>query len=269
MSITLYARRDFKGDDITGFDLSHFSQIAHPMTPTSIRMTAASDRILLFTRPNWQGRAMFLSGAQAIEHLGRPGDGGELGFGNTISSMRVTPFRLRLRFHVVTDSAGNLPAGFSSLAAAETVLRATLTVASQVWQQYLIRFEFEGIRLVADQPQLFELSGDMARMMAARNKVDRLEGGANVLVVNQLGPNREGQAVPHLLSHMLAVEGGVSPLVLAHELGHFFGLYHRSQKPDNLMSPVVGNDELSDRQIEEAHENFARFSGLEHAVRIE
>ena len=58
MTITVYARRNFKGGDVTGFDLENFRRIAHPIIPTSVRLTGADDKILFFTHVKWGGRAM-------------------------------------------------------------------------------------------------------------------------------------------------------------------------------------------------------------------
>jgi hypothetical protein len=267
MSITLFARRDFKGDDITGFDLSHFSQIAHPMVPTSIRMTGASDRILLFTRPNWQGRAMFLSGMQSVEHLGHRDDGGEAGFGNTISSMRVTPFRLKLRFHVITNEAGNLPGGFTSRASLDAAISNIVTRANGIWSPNMINIEHESTVVVNDLPQYFEIPHGYWTAVTRHRRFDRLDAGANIVLVDRINANADGKAISHLVTDMVAFEASGSGTVLAHELGHFFGLVHRNRQQGNLMQHSISDINLTQREIEEAHENFARFSGLKNSVR--
>lgn len=272
MSITLYARRDFKGDDITGFDLKDFSHIAQPMRPTSIRMTGANDRILLFTRPNWQGRAMFLQGQHSIEHLGHPGDGGEVGFGNTISSMRVTPFRMKVRFHVVTSRnpsvvfPGNLDDGIET----EQYIRDAMARVNQIWEPKLLRFELESIKFPSDVGEFFNLNEEYWRIVLGSHKFDRLKDGANVVLVNDLG-KFAGTAVPHGLSKMIAlvhlIQGGGD--VLAHELGHFLGLLHKNRDDDNLMKQGGNGIVLTDEQVADAHQSLSRFAELDRGLRIE
>ena len=91
------------------------------------------------------------------------------------------------------------------------------------------------------------------------------------MLVNELGPDADGTAIPHSLSHMVALEGppAGSGLVLAHELGHFFGLVHKNNDATNLMNHNVSDSQLSNEQIEKAHESFANFSLLEKGVRVE
>lgn len=272
MSITLYARRDFKGDDITGFDLSHFSRISQPMTPTSIRMTAASDRIVLFTRPDWQGRAMFLSGVQAIEHLGHPGDGGELGFGNTISSMRVTPFRMKVRFHVVTVRnpsvvfPGNLDDGVET----EQFITGAINRANEIWEPNLLRFELESIKFPSDVGEFFNLNDEYWRIALGSHKFDRLKDDANVVLVNDLG-DFVGTAIPHELSKIIALapQAQGSGRTLAHELGHFPGLLHKNQVDGNLMKQGNSGVDLIDEQVADAHQSLSRFAELARGLRIE
>lgn len=271
MSITVYARRNFRGEDVTGFDLDNFRQIAHPIIPTSVKLTAADDKILFFTRAKWTGRAMFRSGVQAIANLGHPGDGGAVGFENTITGMRVTPFTLKIRFHVVTDASGAFPGGMTSLAQVEQSVASTLQGANTVWNPRLIRFELESIVVPTGLSQFFELEKEYWKILLHARQFDRLKGGANVVLVNELGPDADGTAVPHSLSHMVALEGRPSGagLVLAHELGHFFGLVHKNNDVSNLMNHNVSDSQLSDEQIENAHESFANFSALEKGVRTE
>ena len=176
MAITVYARRNFKGEDVTGFDLDNFRQLAHPIIPTSVRLTGANDKILFFTHVTWGGRAMFRSGVQEIANLGHPRDGGAIGFENTITGMRVKPFTLRLRFHVVTDASGAFPSGMSSLAQVEASITNTLLGANAVWNPRLIRFELESIVVTTGVSQFFELEKEYWKILLHARQFDRLKG---------------------------------------------------------------------------------------------
>ena len=278
MAITVYARRNFKGDDVTGFDLDNFRQIAHPIIPTSVRLTGANDKILFFTHVKWGGRAMFRSGVQEIANLGHPGDGGAIGFENTITGMRVTPFTLKLRFHVVTDASGAFPGGMTLLTQVEQMVDNMLLGANTVWNPRLIRFVLESVVLPSGVSQFFDMDHEFYKLMVHSRKFDRLKGGANVVLVNQVAPDLGGHAIAHSLSHMVLVDARQfdDGLTLAHELGHFFSLLHRDHKAPNLMDHDIVNAGLSttqvtltNEQIENAHESFANFSLLEKGVRVE
>lgn len=278
MSITVYSRRNFKGEDVTGFDLDNFRQLAHPIIPTSVKLTAADDKILFFTHVKWTGRVMFRSGVQEIANLGHRDDGGEIGFENTITGMRVKPFTLPLRFHVVTDANGAFPGGMSSLAQVTQSVESMVEGAKEVWSPRLINFKLESIVVPSDVSKFFDMDHEFYKLMAGSRKFDRLKGGANVVLVNQVAPDLGGQAIPHALSHMVLVDARPldNGLTLAHELGHFFGLLHRDHKAPNLMDHDIVNAGLSNaqvtlttEQVEDAHESFANFSALEKGVRVE
>ena len=271
MTITVYARRNFKGVDVTGFDLDNFRQIAHPIIPTSVRLTTADDKILFFTHVKWGGRAMFRSGVQEISNLGHPGDGGAIGFENTITGMRVTPFTLRLRFHAVTDANGAFPDNMTSIEQVRESINNTINEANDAWRPYLVRFELESITVPAGVAKFFNMNNEYYKLVVHSRKFDRLKGGANVVLVNQVAVDLDGTAVPHSISRMVLLEGTSfgKGLVLAHELGHFLGLLHKADAPDNLMTgDGVRNSVLTNDQVADAHQSFANYSLIEKGVRV-
>ena len=206
MAITVYSRRNFKGDDVTGFDLDNFRQLAHPIIPTSVRLTAVDDKILFFTHVKWTGRVMFRSGVQEIANLGHCDDGGKIGFENTITGMRVKPFTLPLRFHVVTDASGAFPDGMSSLPQAEASIVNTVEEANDAWRPYLVRFELESIKVPTGVSEFFNMEKEFYKLVLHSRKFDRLKGGANVALVNKVAAELDGIAVPHSISRMVLLQ---------------------------------------------------------------
>ncbi|MEA2419862.1 MAG: hypothetical protein QOE60_2068 [Thermoleophilaceae bacterium] len=273
MAIRVFARRNFKGEDIAGFDVGNLQHLSDPMRPTSARLTASDDRLLFFLRPEWQGQAMFLHGVKEVSNLGHPGDGGRVGFENTINAMRVTPFRVQARFFVITDAGGAFPGGIASQADAETFVEESVLRADAIWAPHLVNVSLESIEFPPDAADFFDLNREFWKVILASRRFDGLRAGVNVLLVNSLRGNIVGTSVNHKLSRRVAIEPEATSFLsghtLAHELGHFFGLGLHSDTPGNLMESGALGVDLTDGQIERAHENLARGSGLNSGIRIE
>ena len=150
-----------------------------------------------------------------------------------------------------------------------SVISNIVTRANAIWSPNMISIEHESTVVVNDLPQYFEIPQGYWTAVTRHRRFDRLDAGANVVLVNRINANAEGKAISHLVTDMVAFEASGSGTVLAHELGHFFGLVHRNRQQGNLMQHSISDIDLTQREIEEAHENFARFSGLKNSVRTE
>jgi len=241
-------------------------------------MDASGDEILLFKNDDWRGGVLYLRGEQTINNLGSRAQGGRNTFGNSVRSVRVTPFSVDLNITVVETTAGELPGRWNTRAEARRDIRAMLTQMNTFLtdQQALLRVLEARITFRTDNRR-FTLRRNQSIPGAWREQreidaiiVDRFEqegllgvgafphGGQTVRIAGKLNPT-SGRDVD------LPVDG--MALVLMHELGHFLGLAHGTSNndQDNLMFPTVDvmNESLSDHrlttpQIREMHQRLAR-----------
>ena len=240
------------------------------------------DRAVFFTRQNFQGKAWFLMGPQTVFAAGDPELGGRNGFGNTIASARLTPFRVGLVFHVVLGEGGvlpRIPGDSPSRALMRNHLRETVSACNLIWETALLQFDLEAVEFHEDAPWLYRMDKDREAALATWRRRDCV----NVLVVDEIA---DAQADPggtccgsrglgkghwvHLATRSYwppAWHGSI----LAHELGHFFELSHASADFDsgNLMYPsTFWGTRLSQPQVSVVHAALAREPGRARYRRI-
>jgi len=289
MTVTLFPRKDFGGSAFV-VDRNHSVMSDTPIGhgATSTRLSAASDAVLLCRREGWQGQSLFKRGPADLPHLGRPSQGGKTGLGNDVRSVRITPFGLRVHFHVVTTTSGDFPGNLGTEADATTYVQDMLTLAAGIWAPFLIRLDFNGVSFAADD-ELFDVRGQFIKLTRADEVFDFRQGMANPILVDRVGLLRgvAGKSLPACLTTQIAIEhqlGGSFPdgtfingndlagYILAHELGHFLGLVHRLTGK-NLMrrtgdSSLLSQTELHDSQVEEAHAALGRADGTPDQLRV-
>ena len=203
-------------------------------------------------------------------------------------SVRITPFGLRVHFHVVTTTTGDFPGNLSSEADATTYIQDMVAVAAAIWAPFLIRLHFNGVSFAADD-KLFDVRGEFIKLARADDVFDFRKGMANPVLVERVGRLKgvAGKSLPACLTTQMAIEhqlGGTFPdgtfingtdlagYVLAHQLGHFLGLVHRLTG-NNLMrrsgdSNLLSNTELHDSQVETAHAALGRADGTPDQLRV-
>lgn len=289
MTVTLFPRKDFEGSSFV-VDRNHSVMSDTPIghAATSTRISAASDAVLLCRRQGWQGQSLFKRGPSDLPHLGRPSQGGKTGLGNDVRSVRITPFGLRVHFHVVTTTAGDFPGNLASEADATTFVEDTVAAAAVIWAPSLIRLDFNGVSFAADD-ELFDVHGEFIKLARADEVFDFRPGMANPVLVERVGLRKgvAGKSLPACLTTQMAIEHQVAStfpdgthingtdlagFVLAHELGHFLGLVHRHTK-NNLMRPrpdtnLLSQTELHDSQVETAHAALGRADGTPDQLRV-
>lgn len=287
MTVTLFDRQDFKG---TAFavDRSHSVMSDTPIGhgAMSMRLSAGADAVLLCRREGWQGQSLFTSGVGDVSHLGRPSQGGRTGLGNDVRSVRITPFGLRVHFHICTTTSGDFPGNLASEADATTFAQAAVAAAAAIWAPFLVRLDLTGVSFAADD-DLFDVKGDFVKLARADEVFDFRQGQANPVLVDRVGLRKgvAGKSLPACITTQLAIEhqlsgtlpdgtflngSDVAGFVLAHELGHFLGLVHRSVD-DNLMRrkpSSLDKAQLKDGQVEEAHAALGRADGTPDQLRV-
>jgi len=252
-----------------------------------MRLSAASDAVLLYRRAGWEGQSLFKRGPANISHLGRPSEGGKTGLGNDVRSVRITPFGLRVHFHVVTTTTGDFPGNLTD-ATFTAYIQDVVAAAAVIWAPFLIRLDFNGVSFAADD-ELFDVRGEFIKLARADEVFNFRPGMVNPVLVDRVGIRKAvvGKSLPACLTTQMAIEhqlGGLFPdgtsitgpdlagYILAHELGHVLGLHHRLIK-GNLMgrtgdSSLVSSKELLDSQVENAHTALGRTDGTPDQLRV-
>ena len=112
MAITLFQDTNFSDRTmLVTRSIDDLKDVSIGANPSSIRLTEATESILLYGKQGWHGDVHYIRGPAEVADLGDKNRGGEAGFRNNVRSVRITPFRLRLNVNVVRTEGGDLPAG--------------------------------------------------------------------------------------------------------------------------------------------------------------
>ena len=106
MTVSVFTDTDRKGDSLVALNDTGALPFNVRNKVSSARLSPGTDRTLFFTKPNFTGDALFRTGPFTVGKFSSLGRGGRGGFGNTVASVRLTPFELRFALHVVTDDSG-------------------------------------------------------------------------------------------------------------------------------------------------------------------
>src|SRR4051812_18919767 len=102
MTITLFQDKNFRDRSmVVTQSVADLQDVSIGKNPTSIRLTESAESILLYTRKDWDGDVHYIRGSVEVADLGSKAAGGEPGFGNSVRSLRITPFRLRLNVNII------------------------------------------------------------------------------------------------------------------------------------------------------------------------
>lgn len=278
MTITLFQDTNFRDRSMTvAQSIADLKDVSIGKNPSSLRMTGASEAILLYTRRDWDGDVHYLRGPADVADLGDGSAGGETGFRNNVRAVRISPFTLKLNVNVIRNEAGDFPGDWTAESAGARVE----TIVAMINQFFIAQralLRLEAARIVTRTSNAkFNLSlTDQFRFPGAW----RIPHEIDVMIVNQF--EKDGvlgvAKFPHLGRTVMAAASYVSSTgaermmanddmaeVLAHELGHYLGLQHNtsSGSTNNLMQPSTSLSGLSGRtlsaaQIEEMQQKLAR-----------
>jgi hypothetical protein len=272
MTTTLYQDKDWKGKrlDVTR-NYRSLKDTKLGNHPSSIMMTDADDAILLFGKEDWDGGVMYFRGVRKMASLGDLSAGGEFLKGNSVTSVRVTPFKVRLNVSVVTRN-GKMPGGHEDGDHVMTTFTKAMLTANFFFADQKAMLAMEIARTsFRDNPKKFDLTPTSASRFPADWKNP---GEIDVVVCNRLEGAYGMAKLPWWGKTVVVAladgDGerrafGLVARTLAHELGHFLGLGHGSGdgQAANIMTPSdlglpIDESVLWPEQIEEMQTKLAR-----------
>lgn len=280
MAKKLYTKKECKGKcTIINKDEENFAWLTKLNSTASMELTEENDKIFLFKKTKWDGDTLFRSGKRTITDLGDASDGGKKSFRNSINSIRVSCFDIRVKYHIVKSSKGEFPGGFSSNATMESNINKMHILASNIWEEVLLRLDNVGFAYHTND-DYFDLSDESKCKNVDFNKDFNIpQQFAHVFVVDKsfaLGcalPRRSSRAFHINARNDNNLMKGAR--TLAHELGHSLGLSHGgNSNKDRLMTqtgssaPVYGTN-LSFAEVERVHDSLSDKKGDDRLYRIE
>lgn len=272
MTMTLYAKKDLKGKSLViTRNFSNLRDTDLGNNPSSIRMTEADDAILLFNKKDWEGGVMYFRGIRTMDSLGKLSQGGELFKGNSVTSVRVTPFMVNLNITYVT-SDGRIPGGYPDADQVEVTFTKAIALANAFFndQKAMITMQIAR-KSFRDNPRKFDLTAlgatDFPADWTNPREIDLVVCNSLRSGVGQAPFPWWGKTIVVAMADTSGAQRSVGSVArtLAHELGHFLGLTHGSGNGQaaNIMTQsvnglTIGESVLSPEQIEEMQTKLAR-----------
>ena len=119
MAVTLFSKPGLKGKKVTLHGNRSRLKSTAVKNSTSSAKVGSGDRVLFFTKEDYHGAAMFRTAPVNIGRMSSAKKGGKFGFGNTLSSVRTTPFTLDLEVNFICNSKGDFPGNIKSRSEAQ------------------------------------------------------------------------------------------------------------------------------------------------------
>lgn len=180
---------------------------------------------------------------------------------NAVSSIRVTNFHIRMRYHIIQNSSGNFPGGIANQAVMDTFIGNIHTALNTIWNQGFIEFEDIG-HTVHVNDDYFDMSGEYGDLRE-ETVFQTTEQAAHCFLVNSatgLGAAVRRENSRRFMVRVRAANAVGTARTLAHEIGHSLGIGHGANTDPNLLmsqSGVGPGTDLTDAQIETVHEGLS------------
>lgn len=241
MAIKAYSKKDCKGKcTIINSDHEKFGNLSTLGSTASIELTSDNDKVLLFKKKYWDGEVIFRSGKQVIADLDDPAKGGKKGFRNSLNSIRISNFKIRMKYHVAIKSDGTLPNGYSTRTQVENVVSKVHIMASNIWEKGLIELVKSDIIFETDDDLFNGTCGDLVD----NTNYNITPNYCHVFLTDTLpslgcaGPRSKvsGFMMQFRNDNNLTL----TARTLAHELGHNLGLGHKDNTNKNRLLTQTG-----------------------------
>lgn len=276
MAITLFKDKDFKGPSqiVTG-DIRDLKDKPADK-PGLMKLSESTDAVLLFKNDDWHGGALFARGEESISDLGSAKEGGRMLFGNSVRSVRITPFKLRLNISVVTDG-DTFPGIWPNELWADAAVRDVVERAKNFFlaQRTLLYLEIARITYRNDArhfnlsnieswkyPNDWKRKGEVDVIFVNRFEEETTLGCTKMLCFGETVVVSVTANIKDQPDQVMTNEGMAE--VLLHELGHHLGLGHGTadKKQTNFMykdwlGKPLADLEIEDDQIREMQDRLA------------
>lgn len=263
MAITLFADTNFGGASLNvSGDLDTLRGTRVGNNPRSIRIK--DDAVLLCKKSNWNGEVFYLRGTTEISDLGDPDEGGKKGFGSSVTSVRVTPFTVKLNVTVVTGDDGTLPGAWTSRQQAIADIGTIIRMANDFYdgQQALLKVSLSDLTFRADEKRFWMSQDEWGSIPGSWKKAHEVDVVFPDTVEEAVGKGNFPWHGKFCL--VSARRGSVDDIArtFVHELGHFWGLTHETTPPNIMTQSSNGKpltaSRLRDGQIEDIQQVLAR-----------
>ncbi len=279
MTITLYQDKNFRDRSmVVAQSIADLQDVSIGKNPGSIQLTGSAESILLYKQKDWDGDVHYLRGPVSVSDLGSKSKGGEVGFGRSVRSVRVTPFRLRLNVNVIRNESGELP-GQWPLGTQESRVQGIIDEINDfhIAQRTLLSLEVARVVLRTSNVKYNLSLTDEFRFPSEWKR----EHEVDVMIVNQferdnlLGVGKFphfGKTVMAAATFVDKTTGQQSSLPdsliaysLCHEMGHYLGLQHHTAGGSQtnlmyheLMVSSLAAASVTNDQVEEVQQKLAR-----------
>ena len=284
MTIELFGHKDFHGNSAE--IKNNVSDMKHTLLryrASSMKLLDGCDKALLFQGCDWTGDVMWRHGVARVGDLGD--------FNNKVKSVRILPFHMKLKYHVIysgkdlpgpNDSGTGLYSGMGNLLNLAKLVKEMHRIVHDVWNEYLIDLLMEESISWQEVKKYFTLNlkrGELEEL-TNENEINFPTDCVNVVLVDDVRQSRKQRnavgvatdigslSTPVVVAEVISSSDVFqNARTIAHEIGHMFGLSHGGNcDPTRLMTQtgavkasgrVEDAVHLSREEVETVHRNLA------------
>ena len=275
MSTLLYGKKNYRGKCIKiAKNKSDMKDTELNYRSSSLQLTSDSDKALFYTETGYHGDVIYRTGRKHISDLRDPDVGGMPKFNNEIKSVRLTPFRIKVKYHFIWID-GDLPGEHEGLLGLLTLakqIKDMHEIVNEIWKKYFIDLEMDEIIGQHNKPDYFILENNELSDLKKDPDIGIASNCINIVFVEGIS-SAIGIACKGNLTTPVGVVT-VRPVdrlftnarTTAHEIGHILGLGHGNNSNSKRLMTQTGSVEgdiedavnLEIDEVERLHRKLAR-----------